>query len=185
MADGLGIRCVKRGIGPVLGMWDYYRTEGNGVAMSVAVFQWIGTDDGTSLIRDNVAKRYPGTLDDFDSLCHKAETLCQKLENQTEVARCDDPRIRMNAAAAANAPTETLASLSTDEDPRIRLRVARHRNTDSWTLEKLSKDLIAEVRAAVAWNPNTNALIRTALAEDGVGTVNTAARQATSFANQP
>jgi hypothetical protein len=179
MAIGPEIRCTRKGIAPVPGIWDNYRTSGEvGETISVAVFQWIGTGDENGVKRSNVVKRYRRRPDAFESLCQKAEALCQKLEQRPEVTECDDPRVRINAASAVNTPSETLAALSDDEDARVRLKVARHRNTDSGTLEKLSRDPMPDVRTAVAWNPNTSAQVRAALTKDDIGTVTTAAREA-------
>jgi hypothetical protein len=184
MAVGPGIRCENKGVAPAPGMWDYDRTQGNGVAFSVVVFQWISTKDGSGVIRDRIVKRYSGKINTLDSLSQKAEVKGQELEKQPEVAKYDDPRVRINVASAVNASTETLASLSDDKDARVRIEVAKHRNTDSYTLEKLSGDSNSDVRAAVARNPNISGQVRTTLGKDRVGTVVTAARQAIRFAKQ-
>jgi hypothetical protein len=176
-----GNRCTEMGMTPTAGAWDYDRTAGEvGDTISVAVFQWIASENGTDVKRDRAVKRFRGSGSELSTLYQRAEALCQELEN-ADIANSCNTRIRINVASAANTPVEVLAALSDDKDVRVRINVAKHRNTAPWILDKLSKDSEAEVRATVARNPNSGAQIRAVLAQDRIGTVITAAKDSQKF----
>lgn len=182
MAAGPGIRCTEMGIMPAAGVWDYYRTAGEvGDTISVAVFRWIGTEDGSGVKRERAVKRFRGPASELVSLYQQAKELCQELENEPDIAKNSDARVRINVASAVSTPVDVLAALSDDKDVRVRINVAKHRNTVPWILDKLSRDPEGEVRAAVARNPNSGAEIRALLAQDRIGTVITAAKDSQRF----
>ena len=182
MAAGPGIRCIEMGIVPAAEVWDYYRTDGEvGDSISVAVFRWINTENGNGLKRDRAVDHFRGSVSELEVLYQKAEQLCQELENEPDISKCSNKRVRIKAASAASTSPELLAALSHDIEVKVRINVAKHRNTDYCILENLSKDAEPEVRATVARNPNTNPHVCAALTEDPVGTVVTAAKESQKF----
>ena len=67
-------RCIKMGIAPAPGVWDYRITSHNlyGQRVSVTVFQWIETKNGDGVIPDTAVKRYAGKSEFSGQLCQKA-----------------------------------------------------------------------------------------------------------------
>lgn len=178
---GPGIRCGNQSITPAPGVWDYDGRDMGGKTMSISVFQWVQSADGTDVKRGKEVRHFIGLSENETLLCQEAERLCQELELDPDVTHCSDHHVRIEVASDTTTSAEVLADLSKDENAKVRINVAKHRHTDSYILAKMSSDPDPAVRASVAWNPNTPESSVRLLVTDRIGTVVTAAKQAIAF----
>jgi hypothetical protein len=94
-----GIRCRKQSITPAPGVWDYDGRDMCGKTMSISVFQWVQSADGTEVKRGKAVRHFSAVSRKEAQLVDSAERLCQELELDPDVTHCSDPHVRIEVAA--------------------------------------------------------------------------------------
>src|ERR1035437_6213700 len=94
-----GIRCGKQSITPAPGVWDYDGRDMGGKTMSISVFQWVRSADGSDVKRGKEVRHFSGVSEREALLVEKAERLCQELERDPDVTHCSDPNVRIEVAS--------------------------------------------------------------------------------------